>query len=433
MRFVASDGFAHDRHHARHFHQLPPEDSAGHVGRLYDVLTDKFGVDRVFIDIDHIEAGEDFVDVLNRAVASCRALLVVIGPAWLTSAGAKGRRLDDPADFGRLEIAAGLSRNVRVIPVLVHYATMPTASDLPADLAALARRQAVELSDHRWKQDVQALVRALEPLLTARGSALRPRTVAAIAIAAIIIAVAVAIVSRVAWTTPSREDGNPGALTGRPVETTGKPPPAVGPESGATHSPGRVLFDDDFVSQRRLTAVQTRLLAGPSYCRTTYVQDGFLVEAVHATEPCEYLLYEAAFMPNRIRIEVSMRLRQSPRGARETAYGLRLVEAKPDDPDSPLTYRAVIVRVDDFNIVESMRTSSRIVLSPNAENFIRAGEGPTNRLAVEINGRSLRWLLNDFAIGSVTAREPLAGTIGVYLEGQGLQTVFRNLQIVEVQ
>ena len=98
------------------------------------------------MDVTDIEAGVDFVDVLQRAVGSCDVLLAVMGREWLTCADRNGRRrLDDPHDFIRLEIGTALARKVRVIPVLVEGAVMPTASELPSDLEALTRRQAVEL------------------------------------------------------------------------------------------------------------------------------------------------------------------------------------------------------------------------------------------------------------------------------------------------
>jgi beta-lactam-binding protein with PASTA domain len=135
------------------------EDSAGHAGRLYDRLSQHFGRSRVFMDVAQIEAGLDFVEAIEQAVGSCQVLLVMIGREWLTSADERGRRrLDDPHDFVRLEVAAALSRNVRVIPVLVEGAKIPTAQDLPDDLARLSRRQAVELRDSRWDADVQDLI-----------------------------------------------------------------------------------------------------------------------------------------------------------------------------------------------------------------------------------------------------------------------------------
>jgi formylglycine-generating enzyme required for sulfatase activity len=147
------------------------DDSAGHAGRLYDQLSAHFGEEQIFMDIDHIEPGEDFVQVIEDAVGSCEILLTVIGRRWLASAVGATRRLDNPSDFVRLEVAAALRRNVRVIPVLVGGASMPPVQELPTVLSHLSRRQAIELSDQRWKHDVSRLVTTLEKVLDERREA----------------------------------------------------------------------------------------------------------------------------------------------------------------------------------------------------------------------------------------------------------------------
>jgi TIR domain len=139
------------------------DDSAGHVGRLYDALSAKFGSQRIFVDIDHISAGQDFKEVVDDAVARCAVLLVVMGKRWAGSGRVGKRRIDNPGDFVRLEVAGGLARQgLRVIPVLVGGATMPGPTELPDDIKDLARRNAFELSDTRWKEDVARLIAQLD-------------------------------------------------------------------------------------------------------------------------------------------------------------------------------------------------------------------------------------------------------------------------------
>ena len=138
-------------------------DSRGDAGRLTDKLKSHFGEKQIFRDVEAIEAGVDFVQALNQAVSRCAVLLAVIGPSWVKIADERGqRRLDDPNDFVRLEIAAALQRDIRVIPVLVGGAAMPKGEDLPPGLESLARRQAHELSDQRWDFDVGQLIETLE-------------------------------------------------------------------------------------------------------------------------------------------------------------------------------------------------------------------------------------------------------------------------------
>jgi hypothetical protein len=139
------------------------EDTAPYAGRLYDRLVAHFGEDQVFIDIDQIEPGEDFVEVINRRVGACEVAIVSIGPNWLTATDASGqRRLDDSEDFVRMEIIAALEREIRVIPVLVGRARMPRKQDLPEALAPLSRRNAIELSETRFHSDVNRLIEAIE-------------------------------------------------------------------------------------------------------------------------------------------------------------------------------------------------------------------------------------------------------------------------------
>ncbi|HEY3177735.1 MAG TPA: TIR domain-containing protein [Casimicrobiaceae bacterium] len=143
------------------------EDSAGYAGRLYDRLAAHFGADRVFMDVEGIEPGTDFIDAIGRAVGSCEVLIVIIGNEWLATDSKGKSRLDDPSDFVRIETAAALTRGIRVLPVLVEGAVMPRADQLPTPLAPLARRQAVELSHKQWDATTGELIRTLEKILNA--------------------------------------------------------------------------------------------------------------------------------------------------------------------------------------------------------------------------------------------------------------------------
>ena len=150
------------------------DDSAGYVGRLYDQIKARFGEKSVFMDIDTIPAGADFVEVIDQAVASCDVLLAVLGKQWTTITDEHGnRRIDNPNDFVRLEVAAGLRRNVRVIPVLVRGAAMPSPAQLPADLQPLSRRNAFTVSDQNFHRDVDGLLEILGRISRRRLS-LRP-------------------------------------------------------------------------------------------------------------------------------------------------------------------------------------------------------------------------------------------------------------------
>lgn len=138
-------------------------DAAGYAGRLYDGLSARFGAERIFMDVDAIEPGADFVQRIAEVLGECRVLLVVIGSEWLQARDSAGnRRLDAPQDFVRTEIETALSHDIRVIPVLTQDTPMPTVEQLPESLATLARRNAIELSDVRWHYDLGRLLDFLE-------------------------------------------------------------------------------------------------------------------------------------------------------------------------------------------------------------------------------------------------------------------------------
>ena len=145
-------------------------DSQGEAGRLFDDLVKRFGEDMVFMDVAGIEAGRDFRKAIEESVSKCGVLLVVMGPHWLDAKDENGaRRLDDPADFVRIETASALMRDIPVIPVLVHGAEMPRAEQLPENLKDLAYRNCIELTHVRWKSDTQLLIEALRRLLGGSG------------------------------------------------------------------------------------------------------------------------------------------------------------------------------------------------------------------------------------------------------------------------
>ena len=140
--------------------------SSAHAGRLADRLSAEFGGEYVFMDVDTIEPGADFVDYIEDAVGNCDVLIALIGDEWLECRDDQGnRRLDDPEDFVRLEVGAGLERDIRVVPVLVEGAVMPRAHELPEPLQRLARRNALEVTDTRWRHDVGRLIETVHKVL----------------------------------------------------------------------------------------------------------------------------------------------------------------------------------------------------------------------------------------------------------------------------
>ena len=141
------------------------EDSAPYAGRLYDRLGTRFGASRVFMDVDDIAPGTDFVAQIDAKIASCDAFIAMVGKDWLAARNSDGAlRLSDPADLVAAEMASALRRRVLVIPVLVGGAVMPKAEELPEKLRAFARKNAVTLHDHDFHRDAEILIEALEKL-----------------------------------------------------------------------------------------------------------------------------------------------------------------------------------------------------------------------------------------------------------------------------
>lgn len=195
------------------------DDTAGRAGRLFDLLVARLGQGNVFQDVAVMTPGADFTRQVQAAIASSDAVLVVIGPDWLTlGATGGGRKLDEPGDYVRGEIGAALSADVPVVPVLVGNAEMPAGDDLPDELRPLVHRHAVRLRDDSWHQDVEELLRRLDrEEATARSH--RPWLVAGAAIGLIVLGVLV-------WVWADRDGGGDGDDGD---SSTSEPAPCVRP------------------------------------------------------------------------------------------------------------------------------------------------------------------------------------------------------------
>ena len=149
---------------------------------VYAALEKHFGESQVFLDVDNIDPGQNFVDVLESAISQCDVAVVLIGPTWLTVTEEKSgeRRIDNPQDFVRLEVASALRRGISVIPVLVNNAVMPGENSLPDEIKLLARQNAFKTSE-RANRDIEAdLVPTIRQILeeTERERTLKTRRAA---------------------------------------------------------------------------------------------------------------------------------------------------------------------------------------------------------------------------------------------------------------
>ena len=144
------------------------EDSLPVAGRLYDRLQTEFGKGNVFMDFDSIPYGVDFRDHIKQMIDQSKVLVAMIGPDWVGRRRHRGRRIDDPGDFVRIEIAYALNRKLPIIPVLVNSAQMPSPDQLPKDIEGLAFRNALNLDvGIDFHHHAEKLAVAINRILTA--------------------------------------------------------------------------------------------------------------------------------------------------------------------------------------------------------------------------------------------------------------------------
>lgn len=150
------------------------DDTGAVAGRISDRLRHLIGDANVFFDVSTIGGGDDFEQRISAALATCDAAAVFIGDNWLGASPATGApRIAEDGDYVRAEIRAALARDIKVVPVLVGNAAMPTEAQLLADIAALAKRNAMRLRHERFDDDSAALVKALTGLDDRKSGPLR--------------------------------------------------------------------------------------------------------------------------------------------------------------------------------------------------------------------------------------------------------------------
>jgi hypothetical protein len=144
-------------------------DTGANGALLHTDLTRRFGEHHVFLDAASIPAGANYVTTLLQCVRSAQMVLAVIGPHWLSATDDTGRRrIDNPDDWIRRELAEAFAAGIRVIPVLTDDATLPTESELPADIAVLSCCQYRHLRRREHATDLERIaddLTALDPVL----------------------------------------------------------------------------------------------------------------------------------------------------------------------------------------------------------------------------------------------------------------------------
>jgi hypothetical protein len=140
-------------------------DTADFTVALYNELCKHFQEDYLFKDINNIAPGLEFAAVLSTALDKAAVVLAVIGPEFISGSG---QRLFDPSDWVRQELALSLHRGLRVVPVLVNGAELPTEAELPPELHALRKRQVARIDNQRFEYDVATLAAAIRDIIPQR-------------------------------------------------------------------------------------------------------------------------------------------------------------------------------------------------------------------------------------------------------------------------
>jgi TIR domain len=214
------------------------DDSSPVTGRLYDRLQAEFGRRNVFMDFDSIPFGVDFRDKIKHTLERARVVIAVVGPNWAGSRDPGKRRIDDPTDFVRMEIAAALQRGIPVIPVLLDNTVMPSVEDLPEELQPFAFRNALVLDTGvDFHHHADRLIAGIHELVDG-GPRGKPKsrllTMGVIVVLALVAAAAL-------WNLIARRNSQPGPtgpVTPAPHATEA---PVTTPSTTTTTTPGQAL------------------------------------------------------------------------------------------------------------------------------------------------------------------------------------------------
>ena len=227
-------------------------DSEGQARALNFELVKLIGKESVFMDVDSIALGQDFRHVLHERLESCDLFLALIGPGWLDAKDSAGnRRLENPTDLVRQEIAAALKRNIPVTPVLLQGAQMPPLERLPDDIKELVYRNGFELGHSTWESDVREMVKRLgldkESAVPAHGPVQADASSGALAVSrpfkaygVLAAFVLIAIAAAVFFYQKTPEQSSQSEIVGSPqqsAESSPQQPAGASPQESAAPSP----------------------------------------------------------------------------------------------------------------------------------------------------------------------------------------------------
>jgi cellulose biosynthesis protein BcsQ len=132
--------------------------SAGHAGRLYDRLRPVFGSDRIFIDVDRIEGGDNFEIALGRALLSTKVALVLIGHGWANAFDNRSNNNGKAIDYVRMEVEEIVQSKIVAVPILLDGAQLPRSDEIPLAVRGILTRNALPLNHVSFDQDSHRII-----------------------------------------------------------------------------------------------------------------------------------------------------------------------------------------------------------------------------------------------------------------------------------
>lgn len=138
----------------------------GQARAIHEMLEQRLGEERVFMDVDAIALGEIFKTKITEGLLSSGVALVLIGKDWLNDENRA--RLQQPNDWVRIEIETAIQRHVPIIPILVERAPMPTREQLPEPIQSLVDYQSMDLENSRWDGDMIRLNASIDTWIARR-------------------------------------------------------------------------------------------------------------------------------------------------------------------------------------------------------------------------------------------------------------------------
>ncbi len=139
------------------------QDTSGYALGLRRLFRTELPSASVFLDIDSIDAGGRWREVIRGRLSECDVMLVLIGDEWLVMRDGQ-KKLEQADDPVRFELEYVLRRNITIIPILVEEAKIPSGSDLPEGIRRLCEYNAHAIHDQTYDQDVTRLVQTLRNL-----------------------------------------------------------------------------------------------------------------------------------------------------------------------------------------------------------------------------------------------------------------------------